>query len=138
MEFWLELTEKRTIFRKMAKKITKMANGHPLFSLSPLFFCKNRLFLFCALCSPMSGTWRLPKCVPTQSQPYPAHFGPKSDFSNFRRWPFGGQCVTTIFGPIFGPITISIFVSELQPVMLVMFFFLKNLYPAPLSASVCR
>ena len=103
----------------------------PFFSLSPLFFCKNRLFLFCALCSPMSGTWRLPKCVPTQSQPYPAHFGPKSDFSNFRRWPFGGQCVTTIFGPI----TISIFVSELQPVMLVTFFSKKSL-PGP-TVSLC-
>ena len=70
--------------KKMAQNFTKMAKNifscgiYPYFSLSP--FAKPDFFLFCALCSPMSGTWLVPKCVPTPNQPWSAHFGQNQFF----------------------------------------------------------
>ena len=66
------------------------------------------LFLFCALCSPMLGTWLWPKCLSTKIGPNRRILAKNIFFTYIGNLTFAfvAPCVTIIFA--FGPITISL------------------------------
>ena len=52
-------------------KIVFFLEVTPISVTFPHILMQKPTFLFCALSSPMLGTWRPPKCAPTQNRPQP-------------------------------------------------------------------